>query len=128
MTWKLLKKFETLSFSIWIYQFQKRGITQEPLCQTSHNKCHAHLIFISIMNSNFHVDALLTLISVLDWKRQRRRFVTCFRDVAVVLEQSQDFQNFTSQNAQCIKWRSLYIMHSSLYMLYMFIRSTWLVA
>ena len=58
MTWKLLKKFETQTFSIWIYQFQKRGITGEPLCQTSHNKWHAHLIFISIMYSNFHVDAL----------------------------------------------------------------------
>ena len=45
------------------------------------------------MYSNFHVDALTTLVKVLDWKRQRRRFVTCFRDVAVVLEQSQDFQN-----------------------------------
>ena len=46
------------------------------------------------MYSNFHVDALTTLVNlVLDWKRQRRRFVTCFRDVAVVLEQSQDFQN-----------------------------------
>ena len=28
--------------SICIYQFQKRGITQEPLCQTSQKKCHAH--------------------------------------------------------------------------------------
>ena len=67
----------------------KRGITRKPLWQTSQNKCHAHSIFISIMYSNFHVDV------VLDWKRQRRRCVTCFRDVAVVLEQSQDFQNFT---------------------------------
>ena len=50
-------------------------------------------IFIRIMYSNFHVDALTTLVKVLDWKRQRRRFVTCFRNVAVVLEQSQDFQN-----------------------------------
>ena len=71
MTWKLLKKFETQNFSIWI-PISKRDITRKPLCPTSHNKCHAHLIFISIMYSNFHVDALTTLEQVLDWKRQRK--------------------------------------------------------
>ena len=40
----------------------KRGITRKPLWQTSQNKCHAHLIFISIMYSNFHVNALTTLV------------------------------------------------------------------
>jgi len=60
---KLLKMFETKTFSIWIYSIpiSKRGITPEHLCQTSQNKCHAHLIFISFMYSNFHVDALTTL-------------------------------------------------------------------
>ena len=40
----------------------KKRHNREPLCQTSQNKCHAHLIFISIMYSNFHVDALTTLV------------------------------------------------------------------
>jgi len=63
---------------------------------TKQMSCHAHLIFISIMYSNFHAGALTILVQVIDWKRQRKKtFVTCFRDVAVVLEQSQDFQNFT---------------------------------
>jgi len=61
---KLLKMFETQTFSIWIYSVpnSKWGITSEHLCQTSENKCHAHLLFISIMYSNLHVDVLTTLV------------------------------------------------------------------
>ena len=53
-------------------EFQKRGITPEPLCQTSQNKYQAHLFFIYIMYINFHLDALTTVVKVLDWKRQRK--------------------------------------------------------
>ena len=76
----------------------KRGITLEPLCWTSQNKCHAHLLFINIMYINFHVDAFTTEIDVWDWKRQ------CKDDLSLVLAMSPrylnrvgntDFQNLT---------------------------------
>ena len=53
----------------WLYH--KMGITVEPLCCTSQNKCHPHLPFIDIMYSNFHLDVFTTLVYIfLDWKRQ----------------------------------------------------------
>ena len=46
----------------------KRGITLEPLCQTSQSICHAHLLFICIVYSNFHVDDMKTLVEELRQK------------------------------------------------------------
>jgi len=48
----------------------KRGITLEPQGRTSQIICHAHLLFISIVYSNFHVDDLKTVVKELDKKRQ----------------------------------------------------------
>jgi len=44
----------------------KRGITLEPQGRTSQIICHAHLLFISIVYSNFHVDDLKTVVKELD--------------------------------------------------------------
>ena len=46
----------------------KRGITLEPLGRTSQIICHAHLLFICIVYSNFHVDDLKTVVKELDKK------------------------------------------------------------
>jgi len=50
----------------------KRGITLEPLGRTSQIICHAHLLFICIVYSNFNVDDLKTMIKEFDKKRQRK--------------------------------------------------------
>jgi len=39
----------------------KRGITLEPLCRTTQNKCHAHLFFIDIRYIDFHMDGFTSL-------------------------------------------------------------------
>ena len=44
----------------------KRGITLEPLGRTSQIICHAHLLFICIVYSNFHVDDLKTVVKELE--------------------------------------------------------------
>ena len=46
----------------------KRGITLEPLDRTSQIICHAHLLFICIVYSNFYVDDLKTVEKELDKK------------------------------------------------------------
>ena len=47
-------------------------IPLEPLDLTSQSMCHAHLLFICIVYSNFHVDDLKTVVKELDKKRQRK--------------------------------------------------------
>ena len=47
----------------------KRGIT---LGRTSQIICHAHVLFMCILYSNFHVDDLKTVVEELDRKRQRK--------------------------------------------------------
>ena len=63
----------------------KRGITLEPLGRTSQILCHAHLLFICIVYSIFHVDDLKTVVKELDKKRQHKDDLSLV--FAVVLEQ-----------------------------------------
>ena len=46
----------------------KRGITLEPLGRTSQIICHAHLLFVCIVYSNFHANDLKTVIKELEKK------------------------------------------------------------
>ena len=53
-----------------------------------------------------------------------RRFVTCFHDVAAVLEYSREYRlsklDITERTMQTFKWWSGDLMHSSVYILFMF--------
>ena len=120
MTWKLLKKFEMQTFSIRILQYQKRGITLEPLCRTSQNKCHPHLPFIDSMYSNFRLDVFTTVVYKSSSTENSNVKTIChlFSRCRCGTESGLSKHNITEHTMQNTKWWSLYTMHSSLYMLY----------